>query len=172
MIKRLFFTALLIAFSQSIMAQSEDVKARPNRQEITDLMTQISRMPSRQQNEKLAQILKNPAGSKTPRSDFAFCTGLAYLGNYKAQMCVGNAYENGRGIVEDLSEAYAWYAIASESRIADEVDAKKAEAERERVKERLVSAYPHPTEDDLADMMNSQKTRIAQYQDQIKKAKN
>lgn len=171
MIKRLFFTALLIAFSQSIMAQSEDVKARPNRQEITDLMTQISRMPSRQQNEKLAQILKNPAGSKTPRSDFAFCTGLAYLGNYKAQMCVGNAYENGRGIVEDLSEAYAWYAIASESRIADEVDAKKAEAERERVKERLVSAYPHPTEDDLADMMNSQKTRIAQYQDQIKKAK-
>jgi hypothetical protein len=171
MIRRLFFTALLIALSQTLMAQSEDVKARPNKQEITDLMAQIRRMPGQQQNEKLAQILKDPAGSKTPRSDFAFCTGLAYLGNYKAQMCVGNAYENGRGIVEDLSEAYAWFAIASESQIADESEAKRVEAERERVKERLVSAYPHPTEDDLADLVNSQKTRIAQYQDQIPKAK-
>jgi hypothetical protein len=172
MIKRFFFTALLIALSQTLMAQSEDVKARPNKQEITDLMVQIRRMPSQQQNEKLARILKDPANSKTPRSDFAFCTGLAYLGNYKAQMCVGNAYENGRGIVEDLSEAYAWYAIASESQITDESEAKRVEAERERVKEKLVSAYPHPTEDDLADMVNSQKTRIAQYLDQIKKNKN
>jgi hypothetical protein len=171
MIRRLFITALLIALSQTLMAQSEDVNARPNKQEITDLMAQIHRMPGQQQNEKLTQILKDPAGSKTPRSDFAFCTGLAYLGNYKAQMCVGNAYENGRGIVEDLSEAYAWYAIASENQIADESEAKRVEAERERVKERLVSAYPHPTEDDLADMVNSQKTRIAQYQDQFKKAK-
>jgi hypothetical protein len=172
MIKRVFFAALLLTLAQSLMAQSEDVKARPNKQEITDLMIQVSRMPAEQQNAKIAQILKDQAASKTPRSDFMFCTGLAYLGNYKAQMCVGNAYENGRGIVEDLSEAYAWYAIASESQISDEADAKKAEAERERVKEKLVSAYPHPTEDDLAELVNSQKTRVGQYQDQVKKAKN
>jgi hypothetical protein len=171
MIKRFCFAALLIALSQSLIAQSEDVNARLNKQEITERMIQANRMSSQQQNEKLAQIIKDPAGSKTPRSDFAFCTGLAYLGSYKAQMCVASAFENGRGIVEDLSEAYAWYAIASESKIADEAEAKRVEAERERVKERLVSAYPHPTEDDLADMVNSQKTRIDQYQDQVKKAK-
>jgi hypothetical protein len=171
MIKRFFFAALLFTLSQSAMAQSEDVKARLNKQEITDLMIQASRMTGPQQNEKMTQILKNPADSKTPRSDFAFCTGLAYLGNYKAQICVANALENGRGIVEDLSEAYAWYAIASESKAANESEIKKAEDERERVKEKLVSAYPHPTEDDLADLVNSQNTRIAQYQDQIKKIK-
>jgi hypothetical protein len=167
MIKRFFFIALLITLSQSMIAQSEDAKARLNKQEITDLMVQAGRMSGQQQNDKLAQILKDQAGSKTPRSDFSFCTGLAYLGNSKAQMCVGYAVEHGIGIVEDLSEAYAWYAIAAESQTSGE-----AEADRERVKERLVSAYPHPTEDDLADFVNSQKTRIAQYQDQIKKAKN
>ena len=172
MIKRFFFTALLLTLPQLLMAQSEDVKARLNKQEITDLMIQVSRMPIQQQKDKTAQILKDPAGSKTPRSDFTFCTGLAYLGNYKAQMCVAGAIEKGRGIVEDLSEAYTWYAIASENQKSDEAEAKKAEEERERVKEKLISAYPHPTEDDLADMVNSQKDRISQYQDQIKKAKN
>jgi TPR repeat protein len=44
------------------------------------------------------------------------------LGNYKAQRCVGSAYESARGIVEDLSEAYTWYATALENRIADKAD--------------------------------------------------
>ena len=172
MVKRFFFISLLLAFSQSTMAQSEDVIARLNKQEVIELMTQISRMPGQRQNERLAQILKDPAGSKTPRSDFTFCSGMAYLGNYRAQMCVGNAFEKGRGIVEDLSEAYTWYAVASENKNADAAEAQKAEAERDRVKDRLLAAYPHPTEDDLADQVNSQKDRIAQYQEQIKKAKN
>jgi hypothetical protein len=100
-----------------------------------------------------------------------FCTSLAYLGNYKGQMCVGNAYENGRGIVDDMSEAYTWYELAVGSNIKDETDAKRAETDRDRVKERLVSAYPHPTEDELNDLVNAQKTRIAQYQEETKKAR-
>ena len=171
MIRRFFFAALLLTLSQTLIAQSEDVKTRPNKQEINDLMLQVSRMSGQEQNSRVVQILKNQAGSKTPRSDFMFCTGLAYLGNYRAQMCVGNAFEGGFGIVEDLSEAYTWYALALDSRIADDADAKTVEATTERLKDRLVSAYPHPTEDDLADMVNSLKTRIAQYQEQIKAKK-
>jgi len=170
MIRRFFFTALFITLTQSVMAGSEDIKTIPNKQEITDMMLQTSRISGPEQNSKVTQILKEQANSKTPRSDFMFCTGLAYLGNYKAQICVGYAYENGLGIVDDLSLAYAWYGLALESRITDEADAKRAEADRDRVKERLLSAYPHPTEDDLADLVNSQKTRIAQYQEQFKKA--
>ena len=170
MIGRIFLMALLLTFAQFAIAGSEDIKTIPNKQEITDMMLQASRISGPEQNSKVTQILKEQANSKTPRSDFMFCTGLAYLGNCKAQICVGYAYENGLGIVDDLSLAYAWYGLALESRITDEADAKRAEADRDRVKERLLSAYPHPTEDDLADLVNSQKTRIAQYQEQFKKA--
>jgi hypothetical protein len=61
--------------------------------------------------------------------------------------------------------------LAAGSNIKDETDAQKAEADRDRVKERLVSAYPHPTEDDLSDLVSAQKTRIAQYQEETKKAR-
>ena len=171
MIKRFFFTALLLTLSQTLIAQTEDLKTRPNKQEINDLALQVSRMSVQERNSRVAQILKNQAGSKTPRSDFMFCTGLAYLGSYKAQMCVGNAYESGFGVVEDSSEAYTWYALALENHITDEADAKAVEATTERLKGKLVSAYPHPTEDDLVDMVNSLKTRIAQYKEQIKAKK-
>lgn len=179
MIRRFLFIAFIalpLALMQSLLigqdsaAGSEDAVTRPNKQEITDLMLQVRRMSDQEQNSRLARILKEQAASKTPRSDFMFCTGLAYLGNCKAQTCVANAYENGRGIVEDLNQAYAWYGIALERSITDETDAKRAEADRDRVKEKLISNYPHPTEDDLDDLVNSQKTRIAQYQEQIKKA--
>ena len=172
MIKRLFLIALLLTFSRFILAETEDVKTRPNKQDITDLMLQAGKMSVQEQNAKIEQILKDQAGSKTPRADFMFCTGLGFLGNYKAQMCVARAYENGLGIVEDLSEAYTWYEVALSNSIADDADAKKVEADRDRVKERLISAYPHPTEDELIDSINAQKTRIAQYQEQQKKAKN
>jgi hypothetical protein len=169
MIQSLFLVALLITSSQSAGAGSEDIKTIPDRQEITDLMLQASRMSSQEQISKVTQILKDQPGSKTPRSDFMFCTGLAYLGNYKAQTCVGYAYEKGLGIIEDLYQAYIWYELALSSRITDEAEAKRAEADRDRVKERLFSAYPHPTEDDLADLVNSQKARIVQYQGLVKK---
>ena len=104
----LAFIALPLTPTQSSLigqesaAGSEGVVTRPNKQEITDLMLQERRMSDQEQNSKVALILQDPTAGKTPRSDFMFCTGLAYLGNYKAQICVGNAYENGRGIIEDL----------------------------------------------------------------------
>jgi hypothetical protein len=134
-------------------------------------MIQANRMSVAEQDKRISQILKDQAHSLTPRSDFMFCTSLAYLGNYKGQMCVGNAYENGRGIVDDMSEAYTWYELAVGSNIKDETDAKRAETDRDRVKERLVSAYPHPTEDELNDLVNAQKARIAQYLEETQKAK-
>lgn len=121
-------------------------------------------MPSREQEAKLDLIVKNQADSKTPRSDFRFCMGMAYLGNYKAQKCVGNAYENGRGIVDDLSEAYTWYALAAEQNSAE------AGADLERVKMRLVTAYPSPSEDELQDMVTAQKNRIKDYGEEAKKS--
>jgi hypothetical protein len=153
------------------MSGAEDVKTRPNKEEIAGMMLQTNRLSAAEQNSKVSLILKDQAKSQTPRSDFMFCTSLAYLGNYKGQMCLGNAYENGLGIVEDMSEAYTWYELAAGSNIKDETDAQKAEADRDRVKERLVSAYPHPTEDDLSDLVSAQKTRIAQYQEETKKAR-
>jgi hypothetical protein len=171
------FIALPVFFAQSALsaqapaAGSEDAKTRPNKQEITDLMAQINRLPGPQQNSKIDQILTDQAGSKTPRSDFMFCTGLAYLGNAKAQACAAKAYESGLGVVEDLSEAYTWYALAHETRIANESEAQKVEEARDRVKQRLVSIYPAPTDEDLEAQVNAQKTKIAQYQSEIKKTK-
>jgi TPR repeat protein len=167
------FIALPILFVHSALAAqaaSEEVKSRPNKQEIADLMLQ-NRLPGPQQNSKIDQILADQAGSKTPRSDFMFCTGLAYLGNAKAQACVAKAYEIGLGVVEDLSEAYTWYALACETRIADASEAQKMEETRDRLRLRLLSVYPHPTEEELDDQVNAQKTRIAQYQAEIKKIK-
>ena len=165
--------ALPILFAHSALAAqaaSEDAKSRPNKQEITDWMVQ-NRLPGPQQSGKIDQILANQAGSKTPRSDFMFCTGLAYLGNAKAQACVAKAYEAGLGVVEDLSEAYTWYALACETRSAEASEAQKVEEARDQLKLRLLSTYPHPTEEELDDQVNAQKTRIARYQAEIKKTK-
>ena len=172
MVRRIFSIALLLALSQSAIAGSEDVKTRPNKEEIADLVLKAGRMSGQEQSARIDQILKDQAGSQSPRSDFLFCTGLAYLGNYKAQMCVGTAYEKRLRVVEDLSEAYAWYELALGNDIPVEADASKAAADRDRTKERLLSAYPHPTEDELSDMVNAQKTRISQYREQTKKSRN
>ncbi len=177
MLKKLLLlltVALLPIFLKAPLAQeraSENEQTRPNKQEIIDLMIQVGRMPAQQQNTKIDSLWQASSASKTPRSDFLFCMGLAYLGNYKAQRCVAGAYENGRGIVEDQSEAYTWYAVALENKIPDKAAAGMVEADKERVKTRLLTAYPHPTEDDLDDMVQAQQTRIAQYRDEMKKSK-
>lgn len=179
MLKRFLLTAIIalpVLFAQSALsaqapAASEDEKTRPNKQEVADLMVQVSKMSAQQQNSKIDQLLADQAGSKTPRSDFLFCTGLANMGNAKAQTCVARAYENGTGVVEDLSEAYTWYALACRTGFADASEAQKAEEIRDRIKERLISAYPHPTEEELEDQVNAQKTRIAQQQAEIKKTR-
>jgi hypothetical protein len=166
--------ALPLLFLQAAFAQepaSESAQTRPNKQEIINLMIQIGRMPAQQQNSKIEGLWQDLSASKTPRSDFLFCMGLAHLGSYKAQRCVANAYESGSGIVEDQSEAYAWYAIALENKITDKTAEQKIEADKERVKTRLLSAYPHPTEDELDDLVRAQQTRITQYRDDLKKTK-
>jgi hypothetical protein len=174
MIRRLSIAvtfALLFISSHLAVAASEDTKTRPDKQETIDQIVQTTRMSLQQRDGRLDQIISNQSGTKTPRSDFMFCLGLAYLGNFKAQTCLASAYENGRGIVEDLSEAYTWYFIAFENQARKPTE-EKAQALMEGVKNRLVSAYPHPTEDDLDDMARAQKARIAQYQAEAKKAGN
>jgi TPR repeat protein len=169
MLKKLLLTiAMAVPLATACAQEPEEAKTRPNKQEIVGMMTKISRMPAQQQSSKIDTV--NLSASKTLRSDFMFCTGLAYLGNYKAQKCLGEAYENGRGIVEDLSEAYTWYAIAADNKIPDKDTQEKLQAEKDRIENKLLAAYPHPTEDDLADMIKAQKSRIEQYQADLKRA--
>lgn len=176
MIRRIFFVltiAATLAFLQTPFAQQtadENAKTRPNKQEILDLMLKAGKMPAAQKNSKLAAFWQGPPAGETPRSDFLFCTALAYMGNYRAQRCVASAYENGRGIVEDQSEAYAWYAVALDNEITDTADRQALEADKDRVQNRLLAAYPHPSEDELEDMVRAQKNRISQYQDDLNKA--
>lgn len=176
MFKKFFFAAIIalplaIAQTNAQDSSSEDAKTRLNKQEVITSMVNAARIPAQQQTNRVDAILATPSGSKAPRSDFLFCTGLAYLGNYKAQYCVGNAYENARGIVEDLSEAYVWYAIAVESHPADKTVEQKIEAERDRLKTKLQSIYPAPTDEELDDLVKAQKLRIGQYQEEVRKAK-
>jgi len=175
MIKRLFFLATVLLALSTIPAPapaqgvSENVTAKPNKQDIIDQMIAAGKIPAPQRNSRLDQILSGQPG-KTPRSDFMFCLGSAYLGDYKAQRCLGKAYENSLGIVQDFLEAYTWYAVALENRGADK--GKEIESDRDRVKDRLFSSYPAPTDDDLDDMVKAQKSRIMQYQSELKRTKN
>jgi TPR repeat protein len=160
---------LQLSFAQESAA--EQVKTRLNKQEIIEQMLKAGQMSAQQRDSKVDALWQNPSASNTPRSDFLFCMGLAYLGNYKAQRCVAGAYESGRGIVEDQSEAYTWYAVALENKIPDPKHEQIIAADEDRVKTRLLAAYPHPTEDELDDMVSAQKTRMTQFQDDMKKAK-
>jgi TPR repeat protein len=181
MLKRLLFTAMIVlpltpamgrAAQQESAIASQDAKTRLNEQEIIDLMVKINRMPRTQQDGRMDSIWKDQSGSKTPRSDFLFCMGLAHLGNRKAQVCVANAFEKGRGVVEDLMDAYTWYALALEDPILSKAMEQQAQEDIDRVKTKLLSSYPAPTDDDLEDLVKAQKNRIARYQEEAKKAGN
>lgn len=178
MLRKLLFTTIItlpLIVLQAKAQESEDAKARLNRQETFELMAKVGKMPAQEQKSKIDSISASMASSqepsRTPRSDFLFCYGLGFLGNYKAQRCVGNSYEHGTGIVEDLSEAYAWYSVALENAAADEASKTAIEADKERVQNKLLAAYPHPSEEDLEDMTKSLQSRITQYQEDAKKAK-
>ncbi len=180
MLKRSLIAAMLMLFcafmtasaaAQGAASVSEDAKTRLHKEEVIALMVKTGQMPKAQQDSRLDLILKDQSGSKTPRSDYLFCTGLAYLGNYKAQECIGTAFEKGLGIIEDLSEAYAWYGVAVENQGADDAAQQRLQAAEERVMRSLRSAYPAPSDDDLVDMIHAQKDRVAQYQNEMKKAK-
>jgi hypothetical protein len=161
----------LKAAIQSPAAASEDAKTRLNKQETIDLILKIGRIPRSQQDSRLALIAKNQSDSKTPRSDFEFCMGLAYLNNYKAQACVAQAYERGTGIVEDLSDAYVWYTLALESLIEDAATQKRLQAEKERITLKLRASYPAPSDDELDDLVKAEKNRMTEYQNEVKKIK-
>jgi len=97
---------------------------------------------------------------------FLFSSGSAYLGSYKAQAYLGNAFENGRGVDKDLQDAYAWYCIALDNPI-DASTGKKIRADRERVRKSLADK----TDKDLADLVREQKMLIAGYLAEIRDMK-
>ena len=171
MFKRLFltvtfiFSILSLTVTAQIPAASETDAFRPGKKEIVEWINQLSKMPVAQQNESAEAALKgiSSAGSKTPRSDFQLCAGLAFLGNAKAQRCLGYAYEKGFGVVNDLEEAYVWFELAHQG------GDKESAADVSRIVLVLNSAYPAPSEDELEMMTIEQKRTIAEYQKEIKK---
>jgi hypothetical protein len=180
MLGKLFLAALVTmsfpfmsarAAGQAPSAASEDAKTRLNKKEIIDLMLKIGRMPRAQQDSRIAQITKSPSDSKTPRSDFEFCMGLAYLGNYKAQACAANAFEQGLGTVQDLSDAYIWYVVALENPITDAATQKRLQEEKERITLKLRSNYPAPSDEELEELVSTEKNRLTDYRNEANKAK-
>jgi hypothetical protein len=153
---------------QGLKAESENDQTRLSKDEITRLMIQIGRVPVVEQDHKIEGIWRDQSGSKTPRSDFLFCVGLAYLGNHKAQACLGRAYEKGIGIVQDPTEAYVWYSIALDNPIDNKELKEKIQADRQRIKQGLVSMYPAPSDEDLADLVEAQKHRMTEYLAEIR----
>lgn len=164
MIKTMLSTAAVLLTFTLMAAAQEDVKTRLDNKEILDAIATTEQMPAAQQDAKIEGLWKDPSATKTPRTDFLFCTGLAYRGDYRAQRCVGYAYENGIGIVEDLSEAYAWYTVALENPKTAEAAKPLIEGDKGRVQAALTSGYPSPTEDELEDLVRSLKNRIAELQ--------
>jgi hypothetical protein len=152
-------------------AALEDTKTRLNKKEIIDLMLKIGQMSRAQQDSRIAQITKSQSDSKTPRSDFEFCMGLAYHGNYKAQVCAAKAFEHGLGIIEDLSDAYVWYILALENPGADAATKKSLEEEKERIILKLRSTYPSPSDDELEELVRTEKNRLTEYRNEVAKAK-
>ena len=161
----LIFSAFALTVAAQVPATSETDIFRPDKSDIVAWMNLASGIPATQQNERADAALKSisSSGSKTPRSDFQLCVALAYLGNAKAQHCLGYAYEKGIGIVDDMLEAYVWFELAHGGGNAESA------ADVSRVVLILNSAYPAPTEEELETMVAEQKGRIAEYQKEIKK---
>jgi hypothetical protein len=158
------------AITQAPSAASEEVKTRPNKAEILGFMQKVGRMTRAQQDSRISQITQSHPNSKTPRSDFEFCVGLAYRGNAKAQACVARAFERGLGIVVDLSDAYVWYALALENPIDDAAFKKSLEEDKERVTLKLRLNYPSPSDDELEDLVTAERNRLTGYREEIAKA--
>lgn len=164
------FLSLFLGKAAEPTPAAEDAKTRLDKKETIDLIIKAGRLPRAQQISGIDRVVGSQSESKTPRSDFTFCMGLAYLGNYKAQACAAGAYENGRGIVEDLTEAYLWYTVALENSTSDAVTQKRLQADQERVLLKLRSTYPSPNDEELEDLIKTLKNQIGQYPNEAKKA--
>ncbi len=160
---------LILAASAAAADDAQDAKSRPTREEILDQMAKVRSTPSAP--GRIAGVLAGLDHTATPRSDFLFCTGLAHLGDARAQACVAKAYERGIGVVEDWMEAHAWYELACETGIPDADEARKTAEARDQLTMRLMSAYPHPTEEELADQVGALKSTIARYRAEIEAPK-
>jgi hypothetical protein len=177
MIKKLLLTVTVIlpliltpivASGQGLNPASETERTLLSKSEIIDLMIQVGRMPVQQQNEKIEQLWADETGGQTPRTDFLYSSGFAYLDHYKAQASLARAFEQSRGIVEDLTEAYVWYTVALEHPIGDNATRAKIQASQDHIKQLLVSVYPAPSDYELEDLVKNQKEKIALYLSEIR----
>ena len=161
--------ALPFILSPAITAGQDSKSARAvestklAKDEITMLMIQVGRMPVKQQDRKMEMIWDHLDGNETPKSDFLFCSGFAYLGNYKAQACLGNAFEKGRGVEKDLTDAYVWYAIAFDNPIEDPEIRQQIRANRDRLKKTLLTGTPARSGKELEDLVKLQKATRTLY---------
>ena len=180
MVKKRLLTAIIvlplsllsiIATGRILLPAFADDAAKLTKDDITMLMVQVGRLPVVQQDRKMEAIWANMDGSQTPRSDFLFCTGFAYLGNYKAQACLGNAYEKGRGVDKDLTGAYVWYSIALDNPINDPVDKRQIQADRDRIRKALSSGTSAKTDKELNDLIKEQKAFKAECLSEIQNTK-
>jgi hypothetical protein len=161
--------APITVLGQGLKPASESERTLLNKSEIIELMIQAGQMSNQQQEEKIDQLWASDT-SKTPRSDFLYCAAIAYLDNYKAQACLGRAFENGSGIVSNLSDAYVWYAIALDHPVEDVNVKETIQARRDHVKQTLRSVYPAPSDYELEDLVKNQKEKIEEYAAEAGKA--
>ena len=155
--------ALNAATGQEIKPASESEQTLLNKSETIALMNQVKSMSSQQQKEKINQVWVTDTNSKTPRSDFLYCSAFAYLNDYKAQACLARAFENGRGIGSNLTDAYVWYTIALEHSINDAALKSDIESGQARVKTMLLSVYPAPSDFELEEAVKKQKEKVEEY---------
>jgi ribosomal protein S18 len=154
---------LAIAAGQTVRQGMADEATKLSKDEILMLMIQVGRIPVVQQDRKMDMIWTHLNRSDTPKSDYLFCSGFAYLGNYKAQACLGNAFENGRGTAKDLLDAYVWYSIAFDNPIDDPEIRQQIRSSRERIKKALLTGVSAKTEKELEDQVKLQKATKMLY---------
>jgi len=174
MIKKLLLPIALMlsitttALGQEIKPASEDEQYLLNKSEIVELIQKAVKITSQKRKEIIDRVWAEDKGSTTPRSDFLYSTAFAYLNDPKAQACLARAYENGTGIVSDLTDAYVWYTIALGAADND-MDLKKSlQAGQTRVKTTLVSVYPAPSDYELEDAVKQKLEQIEEYAAGIK----
>ncbi len=153
------------------LTASEEDRSRPSRQEIVEAMVKIGKLSPQQREVQVRSIQGRKSESTTPRSDFLFCLASAYLGLNRAQICVGEDYEHGQGIVDDANDAFVWYSMALEGTIADAKLEQSVREARDRTKGKLVQNYPSPSDEELDAMVKEQKARIQESQKEAAKNK-
>jgi hypothetical protein len=163
---------LAIATGQTVIRGAADDAAKLSKDEILMLMIQVSRMPAVQQDRKMDMVWTHLNSSDTPKSDYLFCSGFAYLGNYKAQACLGDDFENGRGTAKDLVEAYVWYSIAFDNPIDDPEIRQQIRSSKGRIKKAILTGIPAKSEKELEDQVKLQKATKMLYLTEIRNTGN